>query len=245
MFSTTANHIGRARVQRIAPSANGTVHYCANWTTLIRSGSLQGEGAERSGFDEDADSAATEAFRVELEALIPQLRAFARSLCGNRDVADDLVQDAMLKAWAARERYEPGTNMRAWVFIIMRNVFLSQKRRDRFKGEWNDEVADRALSTAASQEKQLQLADVQRALGQLPPAQREALVLVGAGGLAYEEAAEICGCAVGTVKSRVARARAALQAIIDSDSCRPRSAAAVGAERAGEAILSEVARIVG
>src|SRR3546814_18786196 len=72
-------------------------------------------------------------------------------------------------------RYRPGTNMRAWVFIILRNVFLSQKRRDRFKGEWNQEIADRTLCTPANQEKQLQLADLQRALTTLPPAQREAL----------------------------------------------------------------------
>lgn len=185
-----------------------------------------------------------EDFRTELEALVPQLRAFARSLCGKRDVADDLVQDALLKAWAARDRYQPGTNMRAWVFIILRNVFLSQKRRERFKGEWNQEIADRTLCTPANQEKQLQLADLQRALTTLPPAQREALILVGAGGLAYEEAAEICGCAVGTVKSRVARARAALTALMSADACPPRVAATMPADRAGDSILGEIARAI-
>jgi RNA polymerase sigma-70 factor (ECF subfamily) len=185
-----------------------------------------------------------EGFRGELEALVPQLRAFARSLCGKRDVADDLVQDALLKAWAARDRYRPGTNMRAWVFIILRNVFLSQKRRDRFKGEWNQEIADRTLCTPANQEKQLQLADLQRALTTLPPAQREALILVGAGGLAYEEAAEICGCAVGTVKSRVARARAALEAMMSMDACPPRARTEMPADRARESILGEVTRAI-
>lgn len=156
-----------------------------------------------------------EAFKAQLAALIPHLRAYGRSLSGNRDVADDLVQDTMLKAWAARGRFAAGTNMRAWTFIILRNSFLSQRRRARFTTEWDDVVADRILSMPAGQGDQLHLADVQRALMQLPESQREALILVGAGGFSYEEAAEICGVALGTIKSRVARGRSALQALID------------------------------
>lgn len=155
-------------------------------------------------------------FKHELAAVIPHLRAFGRSLSGNRDLADDLVQETLLKAWAARNRFQAGSNMRAWTFIILRNHFLSQMRRSRFHGEWDDLTADRLLAAPAGQDKQLELADMQRALMQLPPAQREALVLVGAGGFSYEEAAEICAVAVGTIKSRVARARAAVTELLEN-----------------------------
>jgi RNA polymerase sigma-70 factor (ECF subfamily) len=153
-------------------------------------------------------------FKTELALVIPHLRAFGRSLSGSRDLADDLVQETLLKAWAARDRFQAGTNMRAWTFIILRNLFLSQMRRARFKGEWDEFTAAKLLAAPASQDKQIELSDLQRGLLQLPPAQREALILVGAGGFAYEEAAAICKCAVGTIKSRVARGRAALEIIL-------------------------------
>ena len=153
-------------------------------------------------------------FKVQLAQVIPHLRAFGRSLSGSRDLADDLVQETLLKAWAARKRFQAGTNMRAWTFIILRNLFLSQMRRARFKGEWDDVVAAKILSAPANQDRHVELGDMQRALLHLPQPQREALILVGAGGFAYEEAAEICGCAVGTIKSRVARGRVALEALL-------------------------------
>jgi RNA polymerase sigma-70 factor (ECF subfamily) len=153
-------------------------------------------------------------FKDELAQVIPHLRAFGRSLSGSRDIADDLVQETLLKAWAARKRFQAGTNMRAWTFIILRNLFLSQMRRARFKGEWDDVTASKILAAPASQDRHVELGDMQRALLHLPQPQREALILVGAGGFAYEEAAEICGCAVGTIKSRVARGRVALEALM-------------------------------
>ncbi len=153
-------------------------------------------------------------FKAQLAQVIPHLRAFGRSLSGNRDLADDLVQETLLKAWAARQRFQAGTNMRAWTFIILRNLFLSQMRRSRFRGEWDDLVADRILAAPASQDRHVELSDMQRALMHLPQPQREALILVGAGGFAYEEAAEICGVAVGTIKSRVARGRVALEGLL-------------------------------
>src|SRR5215210_6663898 len=153
-------------------------------------------------------------FKDQLSAVIPHLRAFGRSLSGSRDLADDLVQETLLKAWAARKRFQAGTNMRAWTFIILRNLFLSQMRRARFKGEWDDLTASKILAAPASQDRHIELGDMQRALMHLPQPQREALILVGAGGFAYEEAAEICGCAVGTIKSRVARGRVALEALL-------------------------------
>ena len=153
-------------------------------------------------------------FKDQLSAVIPHLRAFGRSLSGSRDLADDLVQETLLKAWAARKRFQAGTNMRAWTFIILRNLFLSQMRRARFKGEWDDITAAKILAAPASQDRHIELGDMQRALMHLPQPQREALILVGAGGFAYEEAADICGCAVGTIKSRVARGRVALEALL-------------------------------
>jgi RNA polymerase sigma factor (sigma-70 family) len=161
-------------------------------------------------------------FKAQLAQVIPHLRAFGRSLSGNRDLADDLVQETLMKAWAARLRFQAGTNMRAWTFIILRNLYLSQMRRSRFKGEWDDLVADRILAAPASQDKHVELGDMQRALLHLPQPQREALILVGAGGFAYEEAAEICGVAVGTIKSRVARGRVALEAVMSDNTLASR-----------------------
>lgn len=171
--------------------------------------------------DDEADEAPHVAlsdpeFKTQLAQVIPHLRAFGRSLSGSRDLADDLVQETLLKAWAARKRFQAGTNMRAWTFIILRNLYLSQMRRSRFKGEWDDLVADRLLAAPASQDRHVELADMQRALLHLPQPQREALILVGAGGFAYEEAAEICKVAVGTIKSRVARGRVALEALLSN-----------------------------
>jgi RNA polymerase sigma-70 factor (ECF subfamily) len=157
-------------------------------------------------------------FKNQLTEVIPHLRAFGRSLSGSRDLADDLVQETLLKAWAARTRFQAGTNMRAWTFIILRNLFLSQMRRARFKGEWDEISASKFLAAPANQDRHIELGDLQRALLYLSPPQREALILVGAGGFAYEEAAEICGCAVGTIKSRVARGRVALENLLTNGS---------------------------
>ncbi len=184
-----------------------------------------------------------EDFKQELVAVIPHLRAFGRSLSGSRDVADDLVQETLMKAWAARSRFQAGTNMRAWTFIILRNHFLSQARRSRFKGEWDELVADRLLSAAAGQDKQIELADLQRALMQLPQSQREALILVGAGGFAYEEAADICGVAVGTIKSRVARGRTALEQMMEEGALPSRAGQEPSAHGPLAEIMSDVDRL--
>lgn len=153
-------------------------------------------------------------FKRELTEVVPHLRAFARGLCGRPDMADDLVQETLLKAWAAQERFEPGTSMRAWTFVILRNAYLTDMRRNRFRGEYDEGVAERILTAPAGQEEPIHLSDMHRALLTLPPERREALLLVGAGGFSYEEAANICGCAVGTIKSRVGRARAALNSML-------------------------------
>lgn len=156
------------------------------------------------------------AFKRELVGLIPHLRAFARTLCGDATAADDLAQDAMLKAWDARASYQMGTNMKAWTFMILRNQFYSEKRRSWRQTQLDQEAAERTLMAVDDPESPVALDELRMALSTLPDEQREALVLVGAGGFAYEEAADICGCAVGTVKSRVSRARRALQAALSA-----------------------------
>ena len=185
-------------------------------------------------------------FKDQLGQVIPHLRAFGRSLSGSRDLADDLVQETLMKAWAARQRFQAGTNMRAWTFIILRNLYLSQMRRARFKGEWDDLVADRVLAAPASQDKHVELGDMQRALLHLPQPQREALILVGAGGFAYEEAAEICNVAVGTIKSRVARGRVALEALLSGGDMSSRRTAPDNQGRTAlDAIMDEVDELSG
>jgi len=140
-------------------------------------------------------------FKQQLTEAIPHLRAFGRSLSGDRDLADDLVQDTLLKAWAARDRFIAGTSMRAWTFVILRNTFFSSMRRKKFSANYDELVAERILSAPAPQQEPLHLADLQRGLMELSDDQREAIILVGAGGYSYEEAAEIANCAIGTMKS--------------------------------------------
>jgi RNA polymerase sigma-70 factor (ECF subfamily) len=164
------------------------------------------------------DPVRDEAFRRELVALIPHLRAFARTLSGDPTAADDLAQDAMMKAWDARASFEMGTNMKAWTFMILRNQFYSEKRRSWRQTQLDQEAAERTLVAVDNPEAPVALDELRLGLAMLPIEQREALILVGAGGFAYEEAAEICDCAVGTVKSRVSRARRALQGILESGS---------------------------
>ncbi|MFY8140842.1 MAG: sigma-70 family RNA polymerase sigma factor, partial [Caulobacter sp.] len=155
-------------------------------------------------------------FQRELVKLIPHLRAFARTLTGNAAQADDLAQDAMIKAWDARKSFQLGTNMKAWTFMILRNQFYSDKRRSWRQIQLDQEAAERTLVAVDNPESPLALDELRLAMAMLPDEQREALILVGAGGFAYEEAADICGCAVGTVKSRVSRARKALQGILEA-----------------------------
>lgn len=161
------------------------------------------------------DPARDKEFKAGLVTLIPHLRAFARTLTGDPTAADDLAQDAMMKAWDARASFEMGTNMKAWTFMILRNQFYSEKRRSWRQSQLDQEAAERTLVAIDDPAAPVALDELRMGLAMLPSEQREALVLVGAGGFAYEEAAEICNCAVGTVKSRVSRARRALQAILD------------------------------
>jgi RNA polymerase sigma-70 factor, ECF subfamily len=149
---------------------------------------------------------------------VPRLRAFAISLCGNVDRADDLVQDALLRAWANMESFQPDTNMSAWLFTILRNLFRSEYRKRRREVEDVDGSYAETLTSLPEQNSRLEIVEFRKALKMLPSEQRESLILVGASGFSYEEAAQICGCAVGTIKSRVNRARSRLAGILSIDS---------------------------
>lgn len=200
--------------------------------TAIQSGTA---AAARSKGDPDAQ------FKADLLDLIPFLRAFARSLCGNQETADDLAQETLVKAWQARNMFAPGTNLKAWLFTILRNQFYSDRRRAWRQAPWDQDAAERIPGSSAEQSWAAELSDTARALSQLSDEQREALILVGAGGFSYEDAAAICHCAVGTVKSRVARARKSLLSLLEGN--EPLPANAQDATDAAEDILAQLDRL--
>ncbi len=150
----------------------------------------------------------------QLIAAVPNLRAFAISLCRDVDKADDLVQETLIKAWKSLSKYTEGTNFKAWLFTILRNTYFSERRKAKREVQDTDgELAGR-LAVHGEQLGHMDLQDFKKALETLSDDQKEALILVGAEGFSYEEVAEICGCAVGTIKSRVNRARTRLAEIL-------------------------------
>jgi RNA polymerase sigma-70 factor (ECF subfamily) len=171
--------------------------------------------------------------REELLASVRSLRAFAVSLCGQPDRADDLVQETLVKAWSNIDSFQEGTNLQAWLFTILRNHYYSEIRKRRREVEDTDGQYAARLATHPPQQGHLDLADFKAALRELPDDQREALILVGASGFSYEEAAGICDVAVGTIKSRVSRARSHLakRLKIESD-------ADIGPDSTAEAIFT-------
>ena len=154
------------------------------------------------------------AFKKGLLEAIPSLRAFGMSLAQNADKADDLVQDTVMKAWAKQSSFELGTNIKAWLFTILRNEFYSQMRKRGREVQDSEGAFTERMAVHPSQYGVMDLADFKKALDALPDDQREAIILIGASGFSYEEAAEICKCAIGTMKSRVSRARTRLQDIL-------------------------------
>jgi RNA polymerase sigma-70 factor, ECF subfamily len=192
------------------------------------------------------DMPGDEVFTSELVAAIPHLRAFARSLCNDATQADDLAQEALAKAWKARESFEPGTSIKAWTFMILRNQFYSEKRRSWRSTPLDAEVAENTLIANDDPTVPMELLELRTALAKLPDDQREALILVGAGGMAYEEAAQVCQCAVGTIKSRVSRARRALEVLLsDSGARKSHGDHGIAADQAFDDILQQAAVLAG
>ena len=190
----------------------------------------------------DASARLSSQFQSELIALIPHLRRFSRALCGRRAIAEDMAQETLAKAWRARDSFEPGTNLKAWLFTILRNEFCSYARRGWRETHWDSNKGERIAAPANEQEWAVDLSDTTRALGGLPDSQREALILVAAGGFSYEEAARISGIPMGTAKSRVARARAALLKMLDGDEPLPRYSSARMAS-ASDDILAQLSAL--
>ncbi len=162
--------------------------------------------------------AVSDELRDEMLSVIPNLRAFALSLTKISDKADDLVQETVMKAWNKFHLFQEGTNLKAWMFTIMRNEFYSQMRKRGREVQDSEGVLASQLATHPEQQGHMDLADFRTALEALPNDQREALILVGAHGFSYEEAAEIAGVAIGTIKSRVSRARVRLLGDLDLES---------------------------
>lgn len=156
-------------------------------------------------------------FKQDLLKTLPSLRAFAISLSGTYDRADDLVQEAVVRAWSRQDSFEVGTNMKAWLFTILRNEFYSQMRKRGREISDAEGTYTAQLAVHPNQIGSLDMRDFTAALSKLAEDQREAIVLVCASGFSYEEAANICGCAVGTIKSRINRARGRLQELLSID----------------------------
>ena len=172
-------------------------------------------------------------FRDQALAAIPSLRAFGMSLTARADRADDLVQETLMKAWKHHDSFQPGTNMKAWLYTILRNEFYSNLRRRKREVEDANGFYSGQVAIHAEQDGHLDMADLKIALSKLPNDQREALILVGASGFSYEEAAEICKVAVGTVKSRVNRGRSRLAELLSLSTDET-----FGADALSEGILS-------
>ncbi len=174
------------------------------------------------GTGQTAARHADPALRSDLLAAIPRLRAFAVSLCGRADRADDLVQETLVKAWANLASFQPGTNLMAWLYTILRNEFYTEFRKRRHEVQDEDGAFAGRLTTAPTQDGHIEFQDFRAAMSRLADDQREALILIGASGLSYEDAAQICGCAVGTMKSRVHRARFRLADLLSGRAADPR-----------------------
>ena len=178
------------------------------------------KGKHHMAFAVQLETTADPFKRDELTALIPRMRAFALSLCRDHAQADDLTQDTLVSAWRRRDSYQQGTNLRAWIFMIMRNQFYSDKRRSWRVLQLDPTVAEETLIAVSNPAAALELDDVRRAMLSLSAAQREALTMIAVHGMGYTQVARLCKCAEGTIKSRVSRARQALLATMDDKSLR-------------------------
>ena len=165
------------------------------------------------------------AFERELVALMPYLQNYSRMLCRRGSISEDVAQDALAKAWRARDRFEPGTNLRAWLFTILRHEIYSHKRREWRHAPWDEDAGERVPAPSDEQDWAMDLSDCMRALGQLPAGQRDAVLLVGAAGFSYENASDLLGSPVGTLKSRLTRGRDNLSKLLANEKpLKPRTA---------------------
>jgi RNA polymerase sigma factor (sigma-70 family) len=181
-------------------------------------------------------------FQQALVALIPFLRAVSRGMCGSRALSDDMVQETLERAWRSRASFEAGSNMKAWLFTILRNQLHSQRRRAWRDVAWDEALGGQIEAPPREQEWAIGLTDTARALSALPEHQREALILVAAAGYSHKEAAEIAGAAMGTMKSRVARARVMMSDLLDGRRpLPPRAAASATNEQNG--VLAQLAAV--
>lgn len=181
------------------------------------------------------DNRGSTQFREKLISEIPNLRAFGMSLSGSLHQADDLVQDTLLKAWSHADSFTPGTNMRAWLFTILRNTYYSLYRRRGREVQDTEGIYAGKVAVSGGQEGAIDLADFRIALAKLPEEQREVLIMVGATGLSYQEAADICGVAVGTIKSRVNRARTKLSELLGINGAED-----IGPDRTALAVFQQI-----
>jgi RNA polymerase sigma-70 factor, ECF subfamily len=164
-------------------------------------------------------------FERDLVDLIPHLYNFSRMMCRRGSIAEDIAQEALAKAWRARDRFEPGTNLRAWLFTILRHEIYSHKRREWRHAPWDEIAGERVPAPADEQDWAMDLSDCVRALGQLPAGQRDAVLLVGAAGFSYENASSLLGSPIGTLKSRLTRGRGNLTKLLASEKpLKPRTA---------------------
>jgi RNA polymerase sigma-70 factor (ECF subfamily) len=177
--------------------------------------------ASRLASIESPSNAEPQDFERELVALIPFLRGLAGLLCGKRAIAEDMAQEALARAWRSRDSFEPGTNIKAWLFTILRNAVYSHSRRAWRELQWDETLGEKIPAPPREQEWTLEVSDTARALSRLKLSQREALILVSVCGFSQKEAAKICGVPAGTVKSRSARARAELLSLLDGSTSIP------------------------
>jgi len=178
-------------------------------------------------------------FREDLLVLLPFLRAFSRTLCGDTALAEDVVQDALCKAWEARESFRPGTNLKAWAFKILRNCYYNHCRRVWRRPPLDEAVAATIEGPPDEQMWAVHLADTIEALDVLSLAQRKALILVTLGGASYSDVATLCNCPVGTVKSRVTRARKYVMSALQT-ARKPARGRRVRADMAVDVIVQEL-----
>lgn len=182
-------------------------------------------------------------FERDLVALIPHLQSFSRQLCGRNGIADDMAQDALAKAWCARDSFEPGTNLKAWVFRILRHTFYSHMRRAWRQSHWDEHKGDQIPAPPDEQQWSMDLSDCMRGLSALRKPQRDALLLVGAAGLSYGDASKVLDVAIGSVKSRAARARGKLARMLDGQEAMPDKRPPVPPGSALEDILAQLSML--